>query len=283
MYVPAGFDFGRSIELGQLISQAYAQFAAFENEQEWNLEGNYQLIKEFCYTWTPTKAIEKGIHSFDLTLDRIKRNDKDRVIRIPIGFAAKSKGICCLVFRGTQTVKEWVRNFSMNLSPYILPNHGNVHEGFLGTYSSIRKEIEESLSELNGGTAIYVGGHSLGAAIATLAVPDIEMKMNMKVASAYTFGSPRVGDDAFAKAYNAKFGARSFRIVNTSDIVTAIPFPAPIMGKIGGYFSHVDTPIDINVQKEDLEQNHNMKTYLERIVEDRIPKGLFKTLLRKNV
>jgi triacylglycerol lipase len=279
MYVPKAFNFDISLELGNLILQAYAQFQAFENNQKWGLKGEYDLIKEFYYTWTPTKAIEKGMHGFDMSLVRIRGEERNKLINIPFGFAAQRKNNCYLVFRGTLTVKEWVRNFSMKLSPYLLPKHGNVHEGFLETFNSIRNDIDESLSVLSQRTRIHVGGHSLGAAISTLALPYIEKKMNVRICSCYTFGSPRVGDDTFVKAFNSKYENRSFRIANTSDIVTSIPFPAPIFRKIGGYFSHVEASVDINVQKEDIEKNHNMNTYLEELREKKTSDGFLKKLL----
>jgi predicted lipase len=125
----------------------------------------------------------------------------------------------------------------------------------------------QSLSVKGHTNRLLVAGHSLGAAMATLALPDIEASLNIKVTSVFTFGSPRVGDDAFARAYNTAFGRRSFRIVNTSDIVTSVPPPTPIAGKIGGYFSHVDTPIDMNVQTNESGQNHHMNTYLTTLKE----------------
>jgi len=85
------------------------------------------------------------------------------------------------------------------------------------------------------------------------AVTDIEASTRCRVEALYTFGSPRVGDDRFVKAFNRAFAARSFRIANTSDIVTSIPLPVPIAGIVGGYFSHVDTPVDMTIQKDDLE------------------------------
>ena len=75
------------------------------------------------------------------------------------------------------------------------------------------------------------------------------------------------------------FGPRSFRIANTCDIVTSIPLPAPIAGIVGGYFSHVDTPVDMTIQKDDLEQNHSMRTYLAALAETRGRKGLFGKIL----
>jgi hypothetical protein len=80
------------------------------------------------------------------------------------------------------------------------------------------------------------------------------------------------------KAFNDAFASRSFRISNTSDIVTSVPLPAPIAGIVGGYFSHVDTPIDMTIQKNDLEKNHSMRTYLAALNETRGRKGLLKFL-----
>jgi hypothetical protein len=39
------------------------------------------------------------------------------------------------------------------------------------------------------------------------------------------FGSPRVGDSAFARAFNAKLSGKSFRYVNAHDVVTHVPPP----------------------------------------------------------
>jgi triacylglycerol lipase len=130
-------------------------------------------------------------------------------------------------------------------------------------------------------TKLYVAGHSLGAALTVCAVPDIEASTRCRVEALYTFGSPRVGDDAFVQAFNGAFASRSFRISNTSDIVTSIPLPAPIAGIVGGYFSHVDTPIDMTIQKNDLERNHSMRTYLAALNETRGRKGLLGKFLGK--
>lgn len=39
----------------------------------------------------------------------------------------------------------------------------------------------------------------------------------------YTFGAPRVGNSAFAEAFNSRLGNRSWRITNASDIVPTVP------------------------------------------------------------
>jgi len=58
--------------------------------------------------------------------------------------------------------------------------------------------------------AIIITGHSLGAAIATLAAPDIhrfleENQLPHRIIAIHTFGSPRVGNKAFVEYYNALF------------------------------------------------------------------------------
>ena len=103
------------------------------------------------------------------------------------------------------------------------------HSGFLRAYSSIRSNLLQLLSD-NAGTYDYIWftGHSLGAALATLAVVDVGSLMTnspqaitiksmqstsstplireiilpkVKVSS-YLFGTPRVGNHSFADRLN---------------------------------------------------------------------------------
>jgi triacylglycerol lipase len=281
MYFPKGFDTELSIELGGLIKLAYEQFDAFENETAWTLPEPYGLEAELHHAWTPERALTKGIHSFDVALQRLPHFKKKDSIRIPIGFVARRMKRRYLILRGTQTSKEWLRNFNIDLVPYLLPGHGKVHEGFLQTYCSIRDDLREALSPAGARPDLFIAGHSLGAALATLAAMEMESLEEGRVRAVYTYGSPRVGDDAFVKSFNALFPQRSFRIVNTSDIITSIPLPIPLAGIAGGYFSHVETPVDITVQKDDLKENHGMDTYLSALNGPGSRKGFLGRLLGK--
>jgi triacylglycerol lipase len=281
MYFPKRFNIALAIELGELIKQAYDQFEEFKHEKDWRITGGYSLIKELRYLWTPEKTREKSIHNYDSIVNKFARFEKDEAAQIPIGFIAQRKKSLYVILRGTQTAKEWVRNFSIRLHPYLLPNHGKVHEGFMQTYTSIREDIMEIFSSIHHNMKLYVAGHSLGAALATLALPDIESTKKCRIRALYTYGSPRMGDDKFVKAFNRSFQNRSFRIVNTSDLVTSIPLPVPLAGIVGGYFSHVDIPVNLTVQDDDLEKNHCMETYLSQLYEQRRRKGFFAKLLDK--
>lgn len=58
----------------------------------------------------------------------------------------------------------------------------------------------ESLLSVHQGAPIYVVGHSMGAAVATLCALDLlfTFQLDAHRVRLYTYGSPRVGNDAFA-------------------------------------------------------------------------------------
>ena len=64
--------------------------------------------------------------------------------------------------------------------------------------------------------SLYVTGHSLGAAMATIA----SSRMQSKVTALITFGSPRVGNAEFVKSLNVEH----YRVQNNCDDVTKVPF-----------------------------------------------------------
>ena len=125
-------------------------------------------------------------------------------------------------------------------------------------------------------------GHSLGAALATLAASDVVSTMGFPEAKVYTFASPRVGDKAFAAEYNHMFMGRSFRIANTCDLIVAMPFPVPFLGFLGGYFTHVETPVEFTRQEEDVEKNHDLATYLNALRADTDRKGLLRSIFARH-
>jgi triacylglycerol lipase len=64
----------------------------------------------------------------------------------------------------------------------------------------------------------YFTGHSLGGALATLAA------VKRRPTAVYTFGSPRVGGRGFV-TYIDSSGIASYRVVNSTDIITRLPLP----------------------------------------------------------
>ncbi|RLM64618.1 uncharacterized protein C2845_PM16G11180 [Panicum miliaceum] len=133
-----------------------------------------------------------------------------------------------------------------------------VHSGFLGAYDSVRNRImalikyavgyqDEEDAENIPRWHVYITGHSLGGALATLLALELSSSQMAKhhmpsfdpwngviFVTMYNFGSPRVGNRRFAEVYNAKV-KDSWRIVNHRDIIPTVP-------RLMGY-CHVEAPV----------------------------------------
>jgi hypothetical protein len=137
-------------------------------------------------------------------------------------FLAKSiDGYAVLAFRGTEISKRQdLKIDAQAMRVSVL--EGRIHGGFRIAYESVAKEIEKSILRLD--IPLYITGHSLGAALATVATQRLEhhLKIREIIAACYTFGSPRVGDSH----YDIEFKSPIYRVVNTTDVVTVIPLLA---------------------------------------------------------
>ena len=123
-----------------------------------------------------------------------------------------------LVFRGTQPdIKAdiWT-DVALTLHK---TRDGEVHTGFRDAYREVQTQIHESLIKI-GKIPLYITGHSLGGALATVAAQDLEHKYGDQIAACYTFGSPRVGDGKYEDRIKVPF----YRIVNATDAVTLFPW-----------------------------------------------------------
>ena len=272
MYFPKNFNLNRSIELAKLISYSYDQYSCFDKNTQWSLPGKYKLLSEIFYT--KNSRLNDIIESSKSTPINILGNISKINIKIPVGYIAKNGTDVFIIFRGTLTATEWINNLNTKLCNYFIKNYGSVHEGFLNSYINMREDITDTLKSISGYENIYIAGHSLGGAFATLAMPDLEINEKRHVAAIYTYGSPRIGDSIFVQNFNKSYGKYSFRIANTSDFITSIPLPMPIAGFVGGYFSHIDTPVNFTFQDNNLENNHKIDTYLTELVKEKRNYGI---------
>ena len=136
--------------------------------------------------------------------------------------AESADGYAVLAFRGTEISKREDMKIDIEAMKVSVLD-GRVHSGFRIAYESVAKEIEASVLKLQD-TPLYITGHSLGAALATVATQRLEHNPRIMeiIAACYTFGSPRVGDNH----YDIEFKSPIYRVVNTTDIVTIIPLLA---------------------------------------------------------
>ena len=140
-------------------------------------------------------------------------------------FIASNNRFAIVAFRGSeiwkrndrfdpsQMISDFRTNIDIRLSEWI--RGGRVHSGFKAALNDVWDEMLPEIENLKSqGLKIWITGHSLGAALATLAADRLQ-----DVQGLYTFGSPRVGDQGFQE----RFRPNAFRLVNGNDIVASVP------------------------------------------------------------
>jgi hypothetical protein len=149
-------------------------------------------------------------------------------------YVASTDDWIVLAFRGTQVDDFWASVVDWGVDAQFFPvfdGHFNlVHTGFLAAVREVWSDVAPHVAGLQQKKArpFWITGHSLGAALATLAAnlcSDQPNQLGLK--GLYTYGSPRVGDAPFGHRIPCK--VRRFR--NNSDLVTHVP--------LGLVFRHV--------------------------------------------
>ena len=107
-------------------------------------------------------------------------------------------------------------------------NECEVHTGFWGQYTSMRELCIPQAMKAHEQYPQYrmiITGHSLGGALATLAASDIrklEDPWYMANTELYTYGSPRIGNEATAR-FLTEQSDYSYRVTSMHDIVPRVP------------------------------------------------------------
>jgi triacylglycerol lipase len=125
-----------------------------------------------------------------------------------------------LAFRGTEgnSIKDWMTDANINL---IEDCYGEVHRGFSFGLNEIWQDVLSKLQSFRTqNQPLFITGHSLGAALATLAAARLSAPN--QVQGVYTFGSPRVGNQDFAACFDSVYSGQAFRFVNNNDLVTRV-------------------------------------------------------------
>lgn len=147
---------------------------------------------------------------------------------------AEQETFVIVCFRGTEpgSTRDYATDARFQSAP--MGGRERVHRGFRDALEG--DGVADRLSERLGaaeaaGKAVWFSGHSLGAALATLAA-----RRHGGGKGLYTLGSPRVGNEAFW----AEIRTPAFRIVNHSDLVTMVPAAFPGRYAHGGTLVYLD-------------------------------------------
>lgn len=144
-----------------------------------------------------------------------------------------------VVFRGTegaQAVRDWLTNLH-HLMVRAPDSWGkmHVHRGFYAALSTIYQSVRNRVrATRTNNQKVFLTGHSLGGALATLCAFRLQKVGSVNVDGVYTFGAPRVGDLDFANKYNDILKAKTLRWVYKNDFGPQLPVragpaaPAPL-------------------------------------------------------
>jgi predicted lipase len=153
-----------------------------------------------------------------------------------------------------------------------------VEDGFSHLYDQCSATVNKAVAD-SGAAHVFVTGHSLGGALATLATADLTI--NKKSASMVTFASPRTGDLKFAQDFDAAVKVK-WRVVNTEDIVTTVPLATLVLETVKADmlhmvvalathlgqkldFEHVGVPVNFTTHNQSVIGNHDIKTYIDAL------------------
>lgn len=128
-----------------------------------------------------------------------------------------------LSFRGSYSVRNWVADVSFFHTDPGLCNGCLAELGFWTSWKLVRDNILEQLSDAvsqNPDYELVIVGHSLGAAVATLAAADIRGRGHPS-AKLYAYASPRVANAALAAHITAQ--GNNYRFTHTNDPVPKLP------------------------------------------------------------
>lgn len=230
----------RAIFLAAICGQTYTQFANADGS--FIIPMNYQLVHTI------------DAKSFSEVWERF-------------GFILESPHEIIIAFRGTSSTANWISNVIASQEQYkYIQEPCLTHRGFTDIYSSARDGIVSALSSCSQGKSLYITGHSLGGALATLCALDIAANTSHSSPNLYTYGSPRVGDPDFVSIFKQHV-RRSYRYANLFDVVTYVPphIYKPPKQDTKYYYRHVHTFESLSFQNGSASGNHILSSYFTEL------------------
>lgn len=242
------------------LSRAYfdhgADFPFEPDASAYSLRNAWWLAEcAFAAYAAPSDAINfDGLHRADWDFDRIS-GESTQCLRF------ESSTAIILAFRGTRIegfndplcggkfyATNW-RDVVTDLT-FISQDIGggrSVHKGFDQALDPVFGRIEAAAGKATASQKkIWCTGHSLGAALATLAADRLS---KYRVQGLYTYGSPRVGNNVFVNSFPV---SNTHRFVHHCDVITTVP-PEGIYVHVGRLrYITADARILETVEKGDL-------------------------------
>lgn len=201
----------------QIASLAYVEPSSHEDESLKGIFKDIGGVKKVFFFDSSVRNKQSDAQIYTLIFD-------DKII-----FACRGTESLSDIFTDLLCIKETFQDLTycnqVDTNKY---TNIKVHRGFLNQYNTIKYTImatlfNESWKQTEVAKKIIFVGHSLGGALSTLGAACAKAHFGDKFhVQCYTFGSPRVGNAAFANYFDDNVDI-SVRYVNGCDIVARIP------------------------------------------------------------
>ena len=210
---------GKSLEPAKLRFWEKAWFGIKPRIGLKKLNEMYKFISKKNYNHeTERKELDESLSAIDLKL--VKTFDVGGTQAILCGFNDK---YLILAFRGTEKDSLKDIRYDCRASLKNCSTGGKVHTGFQEAYENVHDLICAALEpysqQANETPLLFITGHSLGGALATIATKRLAPFYTNSIAACYTFGSPRVASPKWLSTVKTPI----YRVVNASDCVTMLP------------------------------------------------------------
>jgi triacylglycerol lipase len=213
---------------------------------DFSLDSNFNVGTARALAWTSQLAYETDepdkiahiLKRWQLTLvaDGVVVEEAETVLPKSSTrcFVAHGRAALIIAFAGTDplVLANWITDFDMHID-----STGAARGYDVATQAVWPRVLSLIAKYAAPDDKILVTGQSLGAALAALTAHKIDADAQRRVHAVYAYGMPRPGDAAFAAAYDAGLGQRTYRLVYGDDIVPTVA-PSTIGFRHVGRYLH---------------------------------------------
>lgn len=189
-------------------------------------EQGYSLNNAFWTMWFAKRSFTGGEQSTQDELAGLGFTDYRFIENEAAGMEVlitANETTMVIAYQGSKQIIDWFANFYFFQADASYDVQGKVHQGFANVLNSEWTQILEAIESFHRpGQAIWLSGHSLGAALATITAARL-LEAGYDIAPLFTHASPRVGDELFAQNFYEQTQGRHYRFVNGVDIVPHLP------------------------------------------------------------
>ncbi len=201
-----------------------ARATEFTPEQLRDIRSAFLVANASQLVYGSRPDVEAALKAMGVTQQALLPRENPRLLIASIGSHT------LLAFRGTAFTRDWLTNTSIFQRETEL---GPIHSGFWRAWEEVQGDVERFVAGLKPGPdnrphVIWVGGHSMGGAIATIAgmwLKKREQPNRWQLRGVFTYGQPRVASLKIAadmKSNPSAFPA-FHRYVIGNDLVTMLP------------------------------------------------------------